>query len=97
MKLILTTFILSLLLISCGGYRTSIVEKDNSGFLKFTGNTANVTITLNDEDEFSLDPKTELYKVNPGQYNLKAYRDNILLIDRIIIVEKQTTNEIEVP
>ena len=97
MKHILMTFILSLLLISCGGYRTSIIEKDNAGYLKFTGNTSNVTITLNDENEFQLDPETELYKVEPGQYNLKAFRDNNLLIDRIIIVEKQTTIEIEVP
>jgi hypothetical protein len=97
MQLKIIFLLTAIILISCGGYNTGVLQKDHKGFIKFTGNTTNVSVEINSESKFELDPETELYELYPGQYNIKVYRNNNLVVDRIIIIEGETTYEIEVP
>jgi outer membrane usher protein FimD/PapC len=85
------------ILVSCGGYNTGVTQKENKGFIKFTGNTNGVSVEINSESKFDLNPEIERYELKPGQYNLKVYRNDDLIVNRTIIIDSQTTYEIEVP
>jgi hypothetical protein len=97
MKLKIIFIFTAIILTSCGGYNTGVLQKDHKGFIKFTGNTSSVSVEINSGSKFALDPETETYELYPGQYNVKVYRNNNLVVDRIIIIESETTYEIEVP
>lgn len=97
MKLIISAFILSMTLVSCGGYTTGTIQKAEKGFLKFTGNTQAIMISVDDGTQFSYDVKIDLYEVKPGRHTIKVYRNNQPIVDRVVVVDNQTTFEIEVP
>jgi hypothetical protein len=97
MKLLVITFFLSLILSSCGGYNTGILQKSDKGFIKFSGNTVGMSISLDDGVRFTKDEKVDLIELKPGKHNIKVFRDETLMVNRIIIVENQNTIEIEVP
>jgi hypothetical protein len=97
MKLKFIVIAITVILVSCGGYNSGIIKKDHKGYLKFTGNISGVLVELNSKSSFEIDPEIEAYELNPGQYEVKVYRDSNLIVDRIIIVDSETTYEIEVP
>jgi len=97
MKLKILALFIAIILNSCGGYNTGVIQKDHKGFIKFTGNTANVSVEINSESRFELNPEIELYELSPGQYNIKVYRAYKVIVNRIIIVEALSTHSIEVP
>jgi hypothetical protein len=97
MKLIAVTFFLSFILTSCGGYNTGILQKTEKGFIKFSGNTVGMSISLDDGARFTKDEKVDLIELKPGKHTVKVFRDETLMINRIIIIENQNTVEIEVP
>lgn len=97
MQLKIIAFVAAMILTSCGGYNTGIIKKDHKGFIKFTGNTMGVLVEINSESKFKLDPEVEVYELNPGQYNVKIYRDVNIIVDRTIIIDSETTYEIDVP
>ena len=86
-----------LFLTSCGGYKTGVLEKESSGYIKFTGNTLNASVEIGESIKFSINPETDLYKLSPGKYYVKVYRDNNLIVDRVLIIQSQNTIELEVP
>lgn len=81
----------------CGGYKTGVLEKDSSGFIKFIGNTTNASVEIGETISFSINPETDIYKLKPGKYTVKVYRDNNLVVERILIIQSQNTIELEVP
>jgi hypothetical protein len=92
----LALLLFSLMLASCGGY-TETIQKAEKGYLKFVGNTAETTITIDDGSAFSYNPEIELYQVRPGRHIVKVFRNNQVIVNRIIIVENEITTEIIVP
>ncbi|MBK7629185.1 MAG: hypothetical protein IPJ23_00275 [Ignavibacteriales bacterium] len=86
-----------LFLTSCGGYKTGVLEKESSGYIKFIGNTLNASVEIGESINFSINPETNLYKLNPGKYTVRVYRDNNLVVERILIIQSQNTIELEVP
>ena len=94
------------------GVKTGVVQKAETSYLKFTGGTSgndygNVSVII-DDGQYSFDlftndgnaktaKKQTLYKINPGKHRIKIYRNNNLLIDRVIFVEDQVTTEINIP
>jgi hypothetical protein len=97
MKVFLFFLFSTVLYVSCGGYKTGVVEKESSGYLKFIGDTSNVVIKIDDLAEFSLTPETDLYKIAPGQYTISVFRGDALLIKRIVIIQATNTFELEIP
>ena len=98
MKVILAVLIISVTFIACGGgYTSATVQRAEKGFLKFTGNIAAVMISVDDGAQFAYNPKIDLYEVKPGKHTIKIQRDNQIIVNRIIIVDNQTTFEIDVP
>jgi len=85
------------ILISCGGYNTGVTQKDYKGYIKFTGNIAGTSVEINSKSKFDLNPEIERYELNPGQYNVKVYRGENVIVERTIIIDAQTTYEVDVP
>ncbi len=97
MKLIIGILTASIALMSCGGYTTGTIQKAEKSFLKFTGRMQGTTISVDDGAQFAFDPKIELYEVKPGKHGIKIFRNNQIIVDRVVIVDNQTTFEIEAP
>ncbi len=97
MKKSILFILLSLFIISCGGYNTEVLIKDHKGYLKFTGNTNNISISVDDKQSFIPQREVELYELEPGTHNIKVYRNTDILVNRTIIVDAEVTTEIEVP
>ncbi len=97
MKTSILFILLSFFMISCGGYNTGVTIKDHKGYLKFTGNTYDITVSINDNQPFMLQKEVEVYSLEPGTHNVKIYRDKNVVVNRTIIVDAEVTTEIEVP
>ncbi len=97
MKGVIFAIIFSFSFTACGGYSSGTIQKSEKGFLKFTGNNESITISIDNGTQFPYDVKIDLYEVNPGRHTVKVYRNNQIVVDRIIIVDNQTTFEIDVP
>lgn len=97
MKIFMILFFSITIFTSCGGYKTGVLEKESSGFLKFIGNTTNVSVEVGESIKFTLKPETELYKLTPGKHTVKVYRNNNLVVERVIIIQAGNTIELEVP
>lgn len=98
MKLIISLLILSIAVMSCGGgYTTGTIQKAEKGFLKFTGRLEGIMISIDDGGQFALDPKIDLYEVKPGKHTVRIYRSSQIIVDRAVLIDNQTTFEIEVP
>ncbi len=103
MKKIILLLLGILILYACG-YQEGIVQKGGKSFIKFTGNWENVTIQIDDMNQFVLKSWSEggaddnkLYQISPGKHSLKVYRDGNLIVNRLIFIDNQTTAEVIIP
>ncbi len=97
MKRILTTILLSMLFAACGGYNEGIIQKSEKGFIKFTGNTTQIVLKIDDGTPFQYDIKNPVYQVKVGKHTVQVIRDDEVIVNRIVLIDNQTTMEIEVP
>lgn len=97
MKKLLIIIISLSFITACGGYKTGVLEKETDGYIQFLGNTANAFVQIGDSVEFYINPETDLYKLKPGQYLVKVYKNDKLVIERTLIIQSQNTIELEVP
>ena len=94
----LKSFILLSMLVfvfACG-HSEGIIQKAEKSFIVFTGNLENVKVQIDDLEPIFPSPKTH-YQLFPGRHQLSAFRDGILLLDRVVILENQVTMEITMP
>jgi hypothetical protein len=99
--------ILGMLILHACGYQEGIVQKGEKSFIKFTGNWTNVSVQLDDMNEFILKSGTEsakdaagdnkLYQVSPGKHSIKVYRNGELIVNRTLLLDNQTTAEVIIP
>ena len=89
--------IIFLLFVGCA-YNTGTVQRAEKSYLQFLGNTEGISVVIDENDAFSLTiAKDTLYQLNHGKHTLKIYRNNNLIIDRIIFLEDHGTMEIIIP
>lgn len=104
MKKVLWFVFLMFFMASCG-YQEGIVQKSDKSFLRFTGNTQNVSVQIDDAAPFSLGTEVSqesssnrmLYQVSPGKHTVKVYRQNRLIVNRILFLDSQVTQEVDIP
>jgi len=97
MKKIFAAVLLSMLFIACGGYNEGIVQKSEKGFIRFTGNTSQVILKIDDGIPFQYDNMNPVYQVKTGKHTVQVIRNDEIIVNRTIIIDNQTTMEIEVP
>ena len=89
--------IIFLLFVGCA-YNTGTVQRAEKSYLQFLGNTEGISVVIDENDAFSLTiAKDTLYQLNHGKHTLKIYRNNNLIVDRIIFLEDRGTMEIIIP
>jgi hypothetical protein len=96
--------LLGILILQACGYQEGIVQKGEKSFIKFAGNWANVSVQIDDMNQFVLQSGTEsnagdnkLYQISPGKHSLKVYRDGSLIVNRILFLDNQATAEVIIP
>ena len=103
----------TLFLSSCvPDYYSGTVQREEKSFLRFIGNTENVTVSIDSGKSFNLrkehgsTPITSgwqsglrynIYEIPHGKHKLKIYRNNTLIVNRIIFIEDHATMEISIP
>jgi len=89
--------IIFLLFVGCA-YNTGAVQRAEKSYLQFIGDTEGVSVIIDENEAFGLTTaKATLYQLNHGKHTLKIYRNNKLIIDRIIFLEDHGTMEIIIP
>ncbi len=94
---VVALLLISMVLVSCGGYTTGTVQTVEKGFLKFVGNPEGVMISVDNGTPFEYNPDVELYSLAPGNHAVKVTRENQVVVDRTIFLDNRATMEIEVP
>lgn len=92
---------ISLLSFACsGGYVEGVSQKTEKGFLKFVGNVAAVSVSIDGKDPIVLsedEDKDVVYEVKPGSHQIRAFRNNRIILDRVVYVDNSTTMEVSIP
>lgn len=99
--------LLGIAILHACGYQEGIVQKGEKSFIKFTGNCTNVSVQIDDMNQFVLKSGTDSekssgndnkqYQVSPGKHSIKVYRDGYLIVNRILLLDNQTTTEVIIP
>lgn len=97
LMIIALSFALTLVASCGGGYTSGTVQSAEESFLKFTGNTIGVTISVDAGTPFPYSKETDLYKLKPGSHAVKVYRGAQLVVDRQLVLDNHVTFEIDVP
>ena len=97
MKLFLGVLILSFVLMSCGGYNETVTQKTEKGQIKFIGNVLQTSVSIDDGEMFVIDKIDLVYQLKPGKHNIKAYKNDQLVVNRDVILDGNVIMEIEIP
>lgn len=86
-----------LLFMGCA-YNTGAIQRAEKSYLQFIGNSEGVSVMIDKNNSFQLSTTEDtLYQLNHGKHTLKIYRNNKLIVDRIIFLEDHGTMEIIIP
>jgi hypothetical protein len=106
MKKFICSLFVILILYACG-YQEGVVQKGEKSFVKFTGNLTNVSVQIDDMNQFVLkaggdesgksNDDKKLYQVSPGKHLIKVYREGHLIVNRILFLDNQATAEVIIP
>lgn len=102
---------LSLFLFFACGYKEGVVQKAEKSYFKFVGNWHDARVEIDDLKPFYLDSKfqntengpenkpaeSKLYQIAPGKHSIKIYKNNNLVVDRILLLDNQTILEVLIP
>ena len=81
----------------CASVKTEVIQK-----AEFTGDTESAIVSINDNQyNFDLTKVAKnneiLYKIDTGKQRIKIFKNNQLIIDRVIFLENHVTTEINIP
>jgi len=79
-------------------YNEGVVQKDNIAYLKLTGNIANISLQIDEEEIIpliELDENT-VFEIKPGMHIVKVLRDNKIIVNRELFFGNQITKEVNV-
>jgi len=88
-----------LLLAACRN--EGIVQSDNQSYLRFTGNTTNAIVKIDNGSPFRLKVPDEYgptikYKISAGKHEIIVTKKNKLVVHRKILLGKGMTKEINI-
>ena len=87
--------LLSILLFSGCGYKEGVSAGDQKSFLYFSGNTKDITVSVDDRKQFTVEPgRDNQYKIKPGKHSIRVYRAGRIIVDREIYVGDNIAKEI---
>lgn len=98
MRYFLSSIVLGLLLSFSGcGYKEGVVTGEKKSYLYFTGNTKDITVTIDQNPSFTVEAgRDNQYSVKSGKHIVKVFRENQLIIEREIFISDGVAKEIGV-
>jgi len=104
MRKIIYFFLITCILMSltaCGGYKEGVILSSPNSYLKFTGNTNNAFVTIDDTDPFPIQSTNENgkiihYQVSPGKHKIIVKRSNNVVLNKEVLIGNGMTKEIHV-
>ena len=97
MRSILAIGLLSLLIFAGCGYKEGVATGEQVAYLYFSGNTDGVAVSLDGGEKFSVKPgRDHQYRIVPGTYMLRLYRDGRLIGERSVYIADGVAKEIGV-
>ena len=95
--IILLTLMFTLLAFGCAS-NAGVVQKDETSYLKLTGNTHNLTIQIDEGPVTSIVIHNDntLFEIKPGTHTITIRRDSVVISQRKIFFDDQVTREVNV-
>lgn len=88
-------FLVSILgLVACG-INEGIIQKSERGYIEFSGNLQGVVAQIDDGEPFNV--ALNVYQLSNGKHRVKVFRDNRLIVDRMLFIDDQTRLEVQIP
>jgi hypothetical protein len=84
-------------LVSCYRYNTGVVQKSEQGYIKFIGSYDTLKVVIDNGESIVHRDKNRLYQVLPGNHEVKVYRNDKLVVDRVLFIDDKMTMEVNVP
>lgn len=79
------------------GYKEGVSAGDQKSFLYFSGNTKNVTVSVDDGEKFSVkNGRDNQYRIKPGKHTVRVYREGEIRVEREIYVGDGIAKEISI-
>lgn len=97
MKNLSIILVLCVVFSSCGGYKEAVTQKSEKSFLKFIGVTTGASFTVDGGEMLTIEHGDFVYQVKPGKHEIKVYRANQVIVNRVLYVDSQSTVEVELP
>ena len=91
---------LFIFLTSCG-YKEGITQPSSNSYLKFTGNTHNALVIIDDSNPFPIQTSNENgrvihYQLSPGKHRIIVKRNNDVVLNREVLIGNGMTKEINI-
>jgi hypothetical protein len=97
MRYFITIVLLAVLQLSGCGYKEGISTSRQVSFLYFSGNTDNVSASIDNGEQFSVEPgRDNQYEVRPGKHNILVYREGLIVVEREVYLGDGVAKEIGV-
>lgn len=95
MKYFIIIALISTLYLSGCGYKEGVSAGDQKSFLYFTGNSKDVSVSVDDGEKFSVKSgRDNQYKVKPGKHTIRVYRGEKLIVHRELYLGDEIAKEI---
>ena len=92
------------LAIGCGGFATRTVQTADRAYIQFVGSTSGASVMIDDGEMFPINIEEgsqkaiiRLFEVRPGKHRIRVVRDQKVVVDRQIFIDKNVTIEIDIP
>lgn len=79
-------------------YNEGVIQKDNTSYLKLTGNTENISLQIDDGKEIQLSEILDntVYEIDPGTHIITIRRNSEIIVQRKLYFDNQITKEVKV-
>jgi hypothetical protein len=85
-----------MLFFSACGYIEGTVQKAEKSTVVFLGDLTQVRVQIDEREPF-IPFEGKHYELSPGKYTITAFKNENVVLRRIILLENQVTTEIRIP
>ena len=85
-----------MLFFSACGYIEGTVQKAETSTIVFLGDLTQVKVQIDDSEPF-IPFEGKHYQLSPGKHTVTAFKNENVVVKRIVLLENQVTTEIRIP
>lgn len=91
-----------LILISCG-YKEGAIQQEELSYIQFTGAWDGTTVQIDNSEPFKLSSTAAggnpilKYGLSPGKHQIMVWREERLLVNRVLTLGNQQSMEVRIP